>query len=214
MQGSILRPGNVLPIQGLPFTTRGASLLPAGVFVAFSDAGIAKGAKPQAPSLLCLQVLPSSELGVVLSADDTQVAALGQLPDAGQVAEARCAAASQVLVCVIAILAHDNRWCQLLSLQACESWLRSPPRTADCCARCQVQRGLRNHCRAWALAFENERRFQQWQAAYGEAAAAGQPQGPQADALREEAQQLLQGLLDVLSGGGLESALTRQQARV
>lgn len=63
------------------------------------------------------------------------------------------------------------------------------------------------------MAFDNERRFQQWQAAYGGAAAAGQPQGAQADALREEAQQLLQGLLDVLSGGGLESALMRQQAR-
>jgi hypothetical protein len=69
------------------------------------------------------------------------------------------------------------------------------------------------HCRAWALAFDNERRFQQWQAAYGEAASAGQPQGAQAGALREEAQQLLQGLLDVLSGGGLELALTQQQAR-
>jgi hypothetical protein len=45
--------------------------------------------EPQAPSLLRLQVLPSSELGVVLSADDAQLAALGQLPDAAQVAEAR-----------------------------------------------------------------------------------------------------------------------------
>jgi hypothetical protein len=63
------------------------------------------------------------------------------------------------------------------------------------------------------LEFDNERRFQQWQAAYGDAAAAGQPRGAQAGALREEAQQLLQGLLDVLSGGGLEAALMRQQAR-
>ena len=76
-----------------------------------------------------------------------------------------------------------------------------------------MQAALSNHCRAWALAFDNERRFQQWQAAYGEAAAAGQPQGAQADALGEEAQQLLQGLLDVLSGGGLESALALQQVR-
>jgi hypothetical protein len=59
------------------------------VLVAFSDAGIAKGAESQAPSLLCLQVLPSSELGVVLSANDAQLAALGQLPDAAQVSEAR-----------------------------------------------------------------------------------------------------------------------------
>jgi hypothetical protein len=68
--------------------------------------------------------------------------------------------------------------------------------------------------RAWALAFDNERRFQQWQAAYGEAAAEGPPQGGHADALREEAQQLLQGLLDVLSGGALESTLLQQQARI
>ena len=50
---------------------------------------LAKAAKSQGPSLLCLQVLPSSELGAVLSADEAQLAALGQLPDAEQVAEAR-----------------------------------------------------------------------------------------------------------------------------
>lgn len=71
---------------------------------------------------------------------------------------------------------------------------------------------LSGHCRAWTLAFDNERRFQQWQAAYGEAAAAGLPQGAQADALREEAAQLLRGLLDVLSGGVIEAALLQQQA--
>jgi hypothetical protein len=36
-----------------------------------------------------VQVLPSSELGVMLSMGDAQLAALGDLPDAEQVAEAR-----------------------------------------------------------------------------------------------------------------------------
>ena len=84
-----MRPADVLPSQGLPFTICDTSLLPAAVFVAFSDAELAEAAKSQGPSLPCLQVLPSSELSVVLSADEAQLAALGQLPDAEQVAEAR-----------------------------------------------------------------------------------------------------------------------------
>lgn len=63
----------------------------------------------------------------------------------------------------------------------------------------------------WALAFDNERRFQEWQAAHEEAAAAGPPQGGRADALRHEAQQLLHGLLDCLRSGALESVLSPQQ---